>query len=896
MKQQYISYQKTIDFLNKAVGDHPDLIRLQSIGKTWEGRPIMLVTISQDVAYADEKPALLYTGTIHAREWIGIELATQFIQYVIDHHKTNPKLVNALTRNTLYMVPCLNPDGFEYSRRHFSFWRKNRRNNGDGTFGVDLNRNFSVRFRKNQDTSSNIYGGPEAFSEPETRAIKAFVDTHPNITIALDYHSQGNVFFPAHKFNHEEEIEGTDLNQLCANMASEIRKVTGREYGIHRGKPPVNLINGSGREYYYNRGILATVVEVGTRNIPDYLISMKQSVDENIPAILYALESAINYSKKAPPRVTGFTAEQVGTNDVYLKWEHDCHSDIFFEVYRTHSPKHPCTNENRVAVTRSCYHRDIQLNSGQRYFYTVRAVDRVNGIKSPFTPALKLKTLLASDEFSLTLFPSKRDVGYVGDKTRSLNSQHFGYNSLFVGVNQNKGRCLGVVAYNLENLPADTHIKKARFALYPMNRVNAKIEKYGEWSVSIVDASELNDITCYEQIANATVIQTLGDAIPSDRLTQGIWTEWNFTGIERRILQQQIEAGRILLRIEGPDALPRGQDSQMMQFDIGYGRFGAGIHYRPSLEIIYTRTSQQLNLEPETLHTISRKSVVQGTLQSGFDGSGNKVYGHLSFNLSGLPDPEKTVVTEAYVELKAKNRLKTRKDIRFTIEMAKLEELAYDDVQNRQQIEYIGYEVSNTDLKENPAHCFMFDSYCRQILEQLHSQHQSVYLIVRPTTPSQERNAIINWHGTGENWQAKLVVKYIERRKKPLPPPTDLAASIDRETDRIRLTWKKPDDSDFVGCYVVRNRFHPPRSPLDGVKLYGGRDEYTLDDFGNPNIAKYYSVFSYDNVPNYSTPATVLFSHNEVISIVEEDFETQEDEEERLSQKERLEEVLLTNS
>lgn len=893
MKQQYISYQETIDFLNHAMGEHPDLIRIQSIGDTWEGRPIMLVTISQDVAYANEKPALLYTGTIHAREWIGIELATQFVQFVIDNYKTNPKLINALTRNTLYMVPCLNPDGFEYSRRHFSFWRKNRRDNGDGTFGVDLNRNFSVKFRKSKDTGSNIYGGPEAFSEPETRAIKHFVDKHANITIALDYHSQGNVFFPAHKFNHEEEIEGTDLNLLCANMAGEIRKVTGRQYGIHRGKPPFNLINGSGREYYYNKGILATVVEVGTRNIPDYLINMKQSVDENIPAVLYALESAINYSKQAPSRVAHFTTDQITANEVQLKWEHDSRSDIFFEIYRSHSPKHPCSNENRIAITRSFSHKDIQLNSGQRYFYTIRAVDRISGVKSPFTPALKLKTLLADDEFSYTLFPGKRDVGYVGEKTPSLNNKHFGYNSLFVGVNKNKGRCLGVIVYNLENIPTDTHIKKAKFSLYPMNRVNAKIEKYGEWSVSILDTSDMTDITSYEQIANATAIETLGDAIESDQMTQGIWTEWSFTGIERRLLQQQIEHGRIILRIEGPKELPRGHDSQMMQFDIGYGRFGGGIHYRPNLEVIYTRSSQQLNLEPSALHTITQEKVVEGALKSGFDQNGDKVYGHLTFNLEGLPDPEKTVITEAYIELKAKNQLKTRKDIRFTIEMAELEELAYDNVLNRQQIEYIGYEVSNADLKSNPSHSFMFDSYCRQILEDLHSKSMPAYLIVRPTTPARERNAIIDWHGDKDVWQATLVINYIERRKNALPAPTDLSASIDKETGYLRLTWKKPDHPDFVGCYVVRNRFHPPRSPLDGVKLYGGSDEYTFDDFGNPNISKYYTVFSYDNVPNYSLPCTVKFSHDEVVTVIEDDyFETQEDEEERLSREESDQEKL----
>ncbi|MEP2651840.1 MAG: M14 family zinc carboxypeptidase, partial [Paraglaciecola sp.] len=300
MKKQYFSYKETMAFLGDAARDYPDLIKVQSIGNTWEGRPIMLATISLDVHNADKKPALLYTGTIHAREWIGIELANSFIKYIIDNYQFNPKLQDALTRNTLYIVPCLNPDGFEYSRTHFSFWRKNRRNNGDGTYGVDLNRNFGVRFKERSDPSSNIYGGPSAFSEPETQAIRDFVADHSNITVSLDYHSQGNVFFPAHKFDHEAEIDTTDLNTLCANMAFEIEKVTGRKYGIHRGKPPTNLINGSGREYYYSKGILATVVEVGTKNIPDYMENMSESVNENIPALVHALRSAVNYSDLAP--------------------------------------------------------------------------------------------------------------------------------------------------------------------------------------------------------------------------------------------------------------------------------------------------------------------------------------------------------------------------------------------------------------------------------------------------------------------------------------------------------------------------------------------------------------------------------------------------------------------
>ena len=70
MKKQYTSYKETMAFLEQAMADHPDLIRVESIGDTWEERPIVLATISLGLENADKKPALLYTGTIHAREWI----------------------------------------------------------------------------------------------------------------------------------------------------------------------------------------------------------------------------------------------------------------------------------------------------------------------------------------------------------------------------------------------------------------------------------------------------------------------------------------------------------------------------------------------------------------------------------------------------------------------------------------------------------------------------------------------------------------------------------------------------------------------------------------------------------------------------------------------------------
>lgn len=877
MKKQYTSYDQTLAFLEKAMGEHPHLIRLKNIGYTWENRPIMLVTLSLDVEYADQKPALLYTGTIHAREWIGNELAIKFIEYVIANYQFNPKLKAALTRNTLYMVPCLNPDGFEYSRNHFSFWRKNRRDNKDGTFGVDLNRNFSVRFRKGTDTNSNIYGGPEAFSEPETRAIRDFVLSRKNITIALDYHSQGNVFFPAHKFNHETEIEGTDLNVLCANMNREIHKVTGRKYGIHRGKPPANLINGSGREFYYSLGILATVVEVGTRNIPDYLVNMSQSVDENIPAVLFALSEAINYSPIAPKRPDSFSLTEIDNNSATLNWQHSSENDVYFEVYRSEHVKSPTCDGSLVAITKAMQFTDVQLKSGQKYYYNLRAVDSVTKIKSPFAPELKVKTELNNDEFSRALFPAKNHVGYVSQRLLDKNKEHFGHNSMFVGVNKRKGICYGVVVFSLENLPDDAKLKSANFSLYPMNRVNAKVENFGEWTVSILDASEVSDVTDFVQIQQATPIQTLGQAITSDQLTQGIWSEWTFNVNERYLLKQAIKSGHVILRIEGPQKLPLGADSQMMQFDIGYGRFGAGIHYRPNLELIYTRTPESISLEPTALNTINKYAVIENQLSSGFDADGDIVYGQMEFSLNSLPQSDKTVITNAYLVMSNKTVMNSNKDTRFTIEMAGLRDLDYQSVKNRKKKEFIGYEVSALQLKEKSTHHFILDSFCKQQLEKLQHENKPVYLIIRATASSSDTSEQIDWHGESGAQPPQLVIEYIHRRKQAVAPVTQLTTQIDNGA--VKLSWQNPNDEDFVGCFVVRNRFHPPKSPLDGVKLYGGPDNYTFDNFGNGNLAKYYSVFTYDDVPNYSDPVSVFYTSDETIVIEEQEYEIQDDDE-----------------
>jgi len=861
MKQQYKSYEESCAFLEACVEKYPDIISLENIGTTWEGREILLATISLNVAYAKLKPALLYTGTAHAREWIGHELAIDFIDYILTNHTSNPEILETLSRNTLYIVPCLNPDGFEYSRKHFSFWRKNRRDNGDGTFGVDLNRNFSVGYRKSTNTSSNVYSGPFPFSEPETLAIKKFVDSHDNITIALDYHSQGNVFFPAHKFNHESEIEGTDMNSLCANMNYHIHKVTGRQYGINRGKPPTKLISGSGREYYYSKGIISIVVEVGTRNIPDYIQNMSESVQENIPALLYALGEASNYGKSAPKRVENFHINNFSYNDCSLVWEYEDNQNIYFEIYRNLNNKMPCNESSLIGITCNKNFVDENLNSGTMYFYYIRAVNKLSNTKSSYAPKVKLKTLLDEHEFARSIFPHASDVGYVSEKSPEANHGHFGVNSLKVGISEGRGISYGVMTFDLSNIPKDAIILDTKVSLYSLNRVSAKIEKFGEWSLSIIDQETVPNIRDFDQVHKAKHIKTLGSSIPSEKLTQGIWSHWDCNEFENNMIQNELKHGKLTLKLAGPTTLPVGRDSQLMVFDLGYGTQGGGLHYRPSIDIKYTVPTEKVSIELQNSMTITPTEVTPEALACGFNKKDEKIYAYMSFDLSTLPNPDEAVITDAWIEISNTSTVKKEIDIRYNVEFIDLEEFSYQDIKERERIEFIGYEVSSAELGSKKKHHFVFDHYSKLALEEKHRASNEAKFIIRPTSVL-SRDHIINWASEGKK-AAKLKIKYIKRRKFPLPSPVNVKTTV--ENKLVKITWDKVADDDLVGYYVVRNRWHTPKSPFDGVKLYAGPDNYTFDNYGSTKIDKYFAVFTYDNVPNFSQPSAVKYKTKDII-------------------------------
>ena len=857
MRQQYTSYDECVDFFKSAQETNPNLFNVQTIGKTWEDRDIIAVSITNNVKTNKDKPALFYTGTIHAREWVGIEISLRFAKYILEHIDYDPLLNTILDHATLYMVPCANPDGFEYSRNHFSFWRKNRRRNSDGSFGVDLNRNFSVGFTPNKDMTSNVYSGPSAFSEPETAALRDFVLDHKNITIALDYHSQGNVFFPAHNFIHEDAQDAIDLNLLAGNMAEEIRKESGREYGVHMGKPPVHLISGSGREFYYSQGALSIVAEVGTRNISDFQEHMSENIDENIPALMYALSETNNYKKdEALPRVENFIVTEVNEREVELSWDYIDDDTLYFEIYRSKKAKGFAQASNRIGMTKLKTYTDRNLSSSTNYWYYVRAVCKKRYMKSPFGQKVGVRTQPAENMFSKILYPLADKVGYVGEKTKK-NNEHFGNNSLFVGYSDNKGECLGICGFSLSTIPENAIITSALISFYPMNRVSVQVESYGEWRVGQIDERTVEKIDSFDDIKNSKVLSYIDRPTGSAQLAQGVWRDYKFANQEIEVLQKSLKRREAYFRMEGPSSLPLDRASQLMQWDIGYGKFSGGLSYRPKLDISYTINEARIDLQSSSEITVKKDKFKESELSVGFSSDGDKEYGYIEFDLANLPDMDNTVISSAYIDIEA-NRVSSQNNLRFHIEMVMpcKGEKSYEKVKNREIVERIGYDVSMVDIKENAKQRFVFDKHAiNEMLINATENSKAVFVISASSQTSFCKSQSVDWLDSKGMKKPSLVINYIKKRRTPPSSVENLTQNI--ENDLIKLSWTGPDDDACKGFIVVKNAFRVPCSPYDGQKLYGGTDTYTYDNFGDKGVHKYYAVFSYDDVPNFSEPVYI---------------------------------------
>lgn len=287
-----------------------------------------------------EKGVLFIMTGIHAREYAPPELASRWIDDMIDGYGVDDEKTAILDHTEIHVVFQANPDGRNVVENNRSTYRRKSLNPSGSVFpcsqnslGVDLNRNFPFRWGLNSGSSNNkcsdTYRGQSAGSEPEVQAIIDYCQSifptdqrKPNpeqqlqqayaedaMGVFMDIHSYGEIII--YPWGHEEKATGNDLD--LKTLANKFQHFN--DYGFS-GPNNGFLYPASGATddwAYGTLGAAGVTFELGNSFYQDCSYFENNIVEKNFAALMYAAKSSTApYSIPKGPDITSATVDVSG--------------------------------------------------------------------------------------------------------------------------------------------------------------------------------------------------------------------------------------------------------------------------------------------------------------------------------------------------------------------------------------------------------------------------------------------------------------------------------------------------------------------------------------------------------------------------------------------------------
>jgi len=294
---EYKTWEEVDEFMETLALLRPDLAELFDVGLTIEGRMVRGLRIGHDPNRS--KPAMLLHGCQHAREWISVMVTAYVADALVRNESADPQIDSLLDAMEFFVIPVVNPDGYVYSWGPDRLWRKNRRDNGDGTFGVDPNRNWSVGWGgpgSSGNPNSQVYRGTAPFSEPEVANLRDLMLAHPQITAYLDIHSFSQLILAPWGFTNALPADHDTFEFLGQAQADLIASVDGKIYIHGPAGPTLYLASGIASDWAYGElGIWGFTYELRDTGQFGFLLPADQIIpnsEEVLPAILFLAEWA----------------------------------------------------------------------------------------------------------------------------------------------------------------------------------------------------------------------------------------------------------------------------------------------------------------------------------------------------------------------------------------------------------------------------------------------------------------------------------------------------------------------------------------------------------------------------------------------------------------------------
>ncbi len=330
----YMTLSEINAALDVIIADHPDIVSTKvDIGQTIEGRTMWAVKISDNPNVDEDETEVLFTSAIHAREVITPLILLNVMDSLTEKYPTDVYIQHLVDNREMWFILNVNPDGYYHNEMIApgggGMWRKNRRYNGDGSCGIDINRNFGYNWGYDDIGSSpdgfdETYRGTGPFSEPETQNLRDFSIAH-EFEIVVYYHSYSNLI-----------IWPWDYAYFLYTPDENIFQGLGDSVNVFNGYAPsvgwhLYPVNGGTNDWYYGEQTLKNksfpfVVEVGYYEDnfwpPTYRI--EELVNENYLSTLFLADASEHMANVMAPNTPVLSVEDTVDNSEYqVSWTHE---------------------------------------------------------------------------------------------------------------------------------------------------------------------------------------------------------------------------------------------------------------------------------------------------------------------------------------------------------------------------------------------------------------------------------------------------------------------------------------------------------------------------------------------------------------------------------------------
>ncbi|MGM0598238.1 MAG: M14 family metallopeptidase [Candidatus Rifleibacteriota bacterium] len=293
---RYYTFDTATDQLKKWAEEYKEICVLKSIGKSCENRDIWALKVSDNPQKDEAEPAALIMGLHHAREWPSVEVPMATIKKLLEDYNDKQELKHLVDSREIWFVPIVNPDGLVYSQEKSKYWRKNRRDNGDGNYGVDLNRNYGYKWGNtgaSSWTSSNTYHGTGPFSEPEACAIRDFA-TKEKFQASISFHTYSELILYPYGYGYNIPNPNKEIFVKMSNKMAEFNR-----YRPQNSADLYPAMGDSDDFLYGELKVLSFTFELCSTFVPS-ATQINDFCNLNVPAVLYLIDKAGTYGLVSP--------------------------------------------------------------------------------------------------------------------------------------------------------------------------------------------------------------------------------------------------------------------------------------------------------------------------------------------------------------------------------------------------------------------------------------------------------------------------------------------------------------------------------------------------------------------------------------------------------------------